>query len=228
MSVLCFDNVSKQYVGGYEVLIDVSFEVVLGEMLFVIGYFGVGKSMLFKLIYFDEWFSRGVVVFDECNLLKVCGGDVLCYWCVVGVVYQDYCLLMDCLIVENVVLLLILCGICWGDINKCVCLVFECMGLGYCEKVLFLQLLVGEQQCVGIVCVIVGEFKLLVVDELIGNFDLILVVEIMVLFVELFLCGISVLVVSYDLLLLCCMCKCVLIFDYGWLVDDILLQDLVE
>lgn len=66
---------------------DVSFDVVFGEMLFVIGYFGVGKSMLLKLIYFDEWFSCGVVLFDECNLFKVCGGNILWYCCEVGVVY---------------------------------------------------------------------------------------------------------------------------------------------
>ena len=70
MSVLRFDNVSKQYAGG-EALTDVSFEVAPGEMLFVTGHSGAGKSTLLKLIHLDERPSRGAVVFDERNLLKV-------------------------------------------------------------------------------------------------------------------------------------------------------------
>src|SRR2546427_323285 len=150
MSVLRFDNVSKQYAGGHEALIDVSFEVAPGEMLFVTGHSGAGKSTLLKLIHLDERPSRGAVVFDERNLLKVRGGDVPRHRRAVGAVYQDHRLLMDRSIAENVALPLILRGTRRGDIGKRVRSVLERMGLGHREKALPSQLSAGEQQRVGI------------------------------------------------------------------------------
>ena len=77
MSVLRFENVSKQYAGGHQALVDVSFQVDAGEMLFVTGHSGAGKSTLLKLIHLDERPSRGAVVFDERNLLKVRGDSMV-------------------------------------------------------------------------------------------------------------------------------------------------------
>ena len=76
MSVLRFENVSKQYPGGHEALSDVNFEVAQGEMLFVTGHSGAGKSTLLKLIHLSERPSRGAVVFGGRNLLKVRGGRI--------------------------------------------------------------------------------------------------------------------------------------------------------
>ena len=76
MSVLRFDNVSKQYPGGHVALSDVSFAIAPGEMLFVTGHSGAGKSTLLKLIHLSERPSRGAVVFGGRNLLKVRGGAV--------------------------------------------------------------------------------------------------------------------------------------------------------
>src|SRR3546814_2551522 len=76
MSVLRFDNVSKQYPGGHVALSDVSFDVGAGEMLFVTGHSGAGKSTLLKLIHLSERPSRGAVLFAERNLMKVRGRRV--------------------------------------------------------------------------------------------------------------------------------------------------------
>src|SRR3546814_4051951 len=65
MSVLRFDNVSKQYPGGHVALSDVSFDVGAGEMLFVTGHSGAGKSTLLKLIHLSERPSRGAVRSEE-------------------------------------------------------------------------------------------------------------------------------------------------------------------
>src|SRR3546814_15815110 len=73
MSVLRFDNVSKQYPGGHVALSDVSFDVGAGEMLFVTGHSGAGKSTLLKLIHLSERPSRGAVLFADRNLMKVSG-----------------------------------------------------------------------------------------------------------------------------------------------------------
>ena len=129
MSVLRFESVSKQYPGGHPALVDVSFQVEEGEMLFVTGHSGAGKSTLLKLIHLSERPSRGAVVFNDHNLLRVRGGKVALHRRQVGVVYQDHRLLTDRSIGENVALPLILRGTRRGEIGKRVRSVLERMGL---------------------------------------------------------------------------------------------------
>ncbi|KAB7766806.1 cell division ATP-binding protein FtsE [Xanthomonas maliensis] len=228
MTVLRFDNVSKHYPGGHQALIDVSFEVADGEMLFVTGHSGAGKSTLLKLIHLSERPSRGAVVLGERNLLKVRGRQIPLHRRQVGAVYQDHRLLNDRSIAENVALPLILRGTRRAEIGKRVRSALERIGLGHREKALPSQLSAGEQQRVGIARAIVGEPRLLVADEPTGNLDPALAAEIMQLFAELPARGTSVLVVSHDLALLKQMRKRVLILDHGRLVDDISPQDLAE
>ena len=227
-AVLQFDNVSKHYPGGHAALSDVSFAVDAGEMLFVTGHSGAGKSTLLKLIHLSERPSRGAVVFNDQNLLRVRGGKVALHRRQVGVVYQDHRLLTDRSIGENVALPLILRGTRRAEIGKRVRSVLERMGLGHREKALPTQLSAGEQQRVGIARAIIAEPRLLVADEPTGNLDPTLSAEIMELFAGLPERGTSVLVVSHDLPLLKRMRKRVLILDHGRLVDDISPQDLAE
>ena len=228
MSVLRFESVSKQYPGGHPALVDVSFQIEEGEMLFVTGHSGAGKSTLLKLIHLSERPSRGAVVFNDQNLLRVRGGKVALHRRQVGVVYQDHRLLTDRSIGENVALPLILRGTRRAEIGKRVRSVLERMGLGHREKALPTQLSAGEQQRVGIARAIIAEPRLLVADEPTGNLDPTLSAEIMELFAGLPERGTSVLVVSHDLPLLKRMRKRVLILDHGLLVDDISPQDLAE
>lgn len=227
-AVLRFDNVSKQYPGGHVALAEVDFSVEAGEMLFVTGHSGAGKSTLLKLIHLSERPTRGAVLFDQRNLLKVRGSKVALHRREVGAVHQDHRLLVDRTIGENVALPLILRGDRRADTGKRVRSVLERMGLGHREKALPTQLSAGEQQRVGIARAIVAEPKLLVADEPTGNLDPTLAAEIMALFAELPGRGTSVLVVSHDLPLLKHMRKRVLILDHGRLVDDISPQDLAE
>ena len=228
MSVLRFESVSKQYPGGHPALVDVSFQIEEGEMLFVTGHSGAGKSTLLKLIHLSERPSRGAVVFNDQNLLRVRGGKVALHRRQVGVVYQDHRLLTDRSIGENVALPLILRGTRRAEIGKRVRSVLERMGLGHREKALPTQLSAGEQQRVGIARAIIAAPRLLVADEPTGNLDPTLSAEIMELFAGLPERGTSVLVVSHDLPLLKRMRKRVLILDHGRLVDDISPQDLAE
>ncbi len=228
MTVLQFENVSKQYAGGHEALTDVSFQVAAGEMLFVTGHSGAGKSTLLKLIHLSERPSRGAVVFGGRNLLKVRGHRIALHRREVGAVYQDHRLLTDRSVAENVALPMILRGERREHIHKRVREVLAKMGLGHREKALPTQLSAGEQQRVGIARAIVAEPRLLVADEPTGNLDPTLSAEIMSLFASMPERGTSVLVVSHDLALLKRMKKRVLILDHGRLVDDIQPQDLAE
>jgi cell division transport system ATP-binding protein len=228
MSVLRFDNVSKQYPGGHVALSDVSFAIAPGEMLFVTGHSGAGKSTLLKLIQLAERPSRGTVLFGEKNLAKVRGGRVPLHRRSVGVVYQNHQLLMDRSVGENVALPLILRGMKRGEIGKRVRVLLEKLGLGARERALPSQLSAGEQQRVGIARALVAEPPLLVADEPTGNLDPTLSAEIMALFAALPERGTSVLVASHDLGLVKRMKKRVLVLDHGKLVDDISPEDLAD
>ena len=103
MSVLRFDNVSKQYSGGQQALREVSFEVGAGEMLFLTGHSGAGKTTLLKLIHLAERPSRGAVLFGQQNLLRVRGRKVALHRRNVGVVFQDHRLLADRSVADNCV-----------------------------------------------------------------------------------------------------------------------------
>jgi cell division transport system ATP-binding protein len=228
MSVLRFDNVSKQYRGGHVALSDVSFEVQPGEMLFVTGHSGAGKSTLLKLIHLGERPSRGAVLFGERNLLKVRGRRVPLHRRDVGVVFQDHRLLADRTVFENVALPLILRGVRRTDIGKRVRSILDRLGLAGRERALPTQLAAGEQQRVGIARALVGEPRLLVADEPTGNLDPALSAEIMTLFASLPERGTSVLVASHDLGLVRRMRKRVLVLDQGCLADDIPPEDLAD
>ena len=228
MAILRFDNVSKRYAGGQEALSEVSFGVEPGEMIFVTGHSGAGKSTLLKLIQLAERPSRGAVLFDDRNLLKVRGRKIALHRREVGVVYQNHQLLTDRSVFENVALPLILRGMRRGEIAKRVRVMVERMGLGGREKALPTQLSAGEQQRVGIARALVGEPRLLVADEPTGNLDPTLSAEIMELFARLPERGTSVLVASHDLGLVKRMRKRVLVLDHGRLVDDIAPEDLAD
>jgi cell division transport system ATP-binding protein len=228
MTVLRFDNVSKQYSGGHAALAGVSFAVEAGEMLFVTGHSGAGKSTLLRLIQLVERPSRGAVLFDERNLVKVRGGGIARHRRALGVVYQDHQLLMDRSVAENVALPLVLRGMKRAEIGKRVRVLLERLGLGPRERALPSQLSAGEQQRVGIARAVIAEPTLLIADEPTGNLDPTLSAEIMALFASLPERGTSVLVASHDLGLVRRMRKRVLVLDHGQLVDDIAPEDLAD
>lgn len=228
MSVLRFDNVSKQYSGGHVALADVSFEVRAGEMLFVTGHSGAGKSTLLKLIHLSERPSRGAVLFTERNLMKVRGRRVAMHRREVGVVFQDHRLLTDRSVFDNIALPLILRGLRRGEIAKRVRSVLETLGLAERERALPSQLSAGEQQRIGIARALVCEPTLLVADEPTGNLDPALSAEILALFASLPERGTSVLIASHDLGLVKRMRRRVLVLDHGRLADDIAPEDLAH
>jgi len=228
MTVLRFDNVSKQYPGGHAALAEVSFAVEAGEMVFITGHSGAGKSTILKLIQLAERPSRGTVLFDERNLAKVRGGRIAHHRRNVGVVYQNHQLLMDRSVAENVGLPLVLRGIKRAEINKRVRVLLDKLGLGERERALPSQLSAGEQQRVGIARAVIAEPAMLVADEPTGNLDPTLSAEILALLASLPERGTSVLVASHDLGLVKRMRKRVLVLDHGQLLDDISPEDLAD
>ncbi|MCK9538009.1 cell division ATP-binding protein FtsE [Dokdonella sp.] len=220
MPMLRFDNVSKRYQTGLDVIAAVSFEVAAGEMVFVTGHSGAGKSTLLKLVGLLERPTRGRVHVEGRDLARVRGRAVAHLRRRIGMVFQDHRLLLDRSVFDNVALPLLITGTPHAQIGKRVRAALDKVGLLARERAAPQTLSTGEQQRVGIARAIVGKPPLIIADEPTGNLDPQLSLEIMNLFADFGEVGTTVLIASHDLFLLKRMHKRVLVLDHGRLIDD--------
>ena len=216
-----FQAVSKHYPQGRQALIDLTFEVDAGEMLFVTGHSGAGKTTLLKLIALIERASRGAIEVHGRNLAELKHRDIPRLRRDIGMVFQDHRLLMDRSVADNVALPLVIAGIPHEERVKRVRGALEKVGLAGRGKDPPAGLSTGEQQRVGIARAIVGRPALIIADEPTGNLDPQLSEEIMQLFVGLRQAGITILIASHDLPLLKRMKQRVVVLDHGHLIDDV-------
>ena len=215
-----FDNVGKRYANGGDALSELNFEIGTGEMVFVTGHSGAGKSTLIKLLALIERPTRGQIVVDGEHLATTRGARIAAYRQRLGLVFQDYRLLADRSIADNVALPLKITGCEDAELQKRVRAALDLVGLGGRERARPSMLSGGEQQRVGIARAIVARPALIVADEPTGNLDPQLAGEIMQLFVALAHTGSTILVASHDLHLIQRMKKRGLVLDKGRLIDD--------
>ena len=196
-----FDRVTKRYASGREALAGVSFEIAAGEMVFLTGRSGAGKSSVLRLIALLQHPSRGQVNVLGRDLAKLSKGQVPAFRRQLGMVFQDHRLLLDRSVFDNVALPLVVAHTPLADLDKRVRAALDQVGLLDRIQARPLELSVGEQQRVGIARAIVGRPPLLVADEPTGNLDPQLSREIMALFVRLRYAGATVVVASHDMAL---------------------------
>jgi cell division transport system ATP-binding protein len=193
-----FDQVFKRYATGREALAGVSFTIAEGEMAFLTGHSGAGKSSILKLIALIERPTRGQVFIANRNTASIKPRAIPEFRRDLGVVFQDHKLLHDRPIADNVALPLIIAGVAKREIDKRVRAALDQVGLLGKENGGPLELSAGEQQRVGIARAIVGKPKLLIADEPTGNLDPDLALEIMQLFKRFNDVGVTVVVATHD------------------------------
>ncbi len=194
-----FDQVFKRYANGREALAGVSFTIEDGEMAFLTGHSGAGKSSILKLIALIERPTRGQVFIANQNTAAIKAGGIPHFRRQLGMVFQDHKLLQDRPVAENVALPLIIAGLPRRDIDKRVRAALDQVGLLTKEKSLPLELSTGEQQRVGIARAVVGKPRLLIADEPTGNLDPELALDIMQLFKRFNDVGVTVVIATHDL-----------------------------
>jgi cell division transport system ATP-binding protein len=165
-----FDHVSKQY-AGHSALSDVTVEIQDGEFVFLIGHSGAGKTTILRLLIHEIAPSEGSLHVDEWNVSELPKSQIYKLRRHVGTVFQDFKLLMDRTVYENVSLGLEILGKAPKEINTRVMDVLELVRLEHRKNYFPLQLSAGEMQRVAIARAIVGGPSILLADEPTGNLD---------------------------------------------------------
>jgi cell division transport system ATP-binding protein len=194
-----FQDVSKRYPTGFEALNRLSLELERGEMAFLTGHSGAGKSTLLKLIAAIERPSRGQIFVDGRNITSISRRHTPSLRRKVGLVFQNYQLLHDRTVFDNVALPLVIAGVPQQEIGKRTRAALHKVGLLRREKALPIMLSGGEQQRVSIARAVVNRPPILLADEPTGNLDPNLSAEIMRLFEQFHQVGVTVLIASHDL-----------------------------
>lgn len=218
--MIAFEHVGKRYGGRFEALADVNFRVGRGEMLFLTGHSGAGKSSLLRLIMRLEKPSRGRVLVAGHDLDRLHLSQIPYYRRQIGVVFQDHQLLFDRSVFANVALPLDIQGVEPREAARRVRAALDKVGLLHREKALPIELSSGERQRVGIARAVVNKPSLLLADEPTGNLDPQLSTDIMRLFEDFNRIGTTVMVASHDLALIARLRHRVLRLRQGRLVGD--------
>ncbi len=223
--MLTFDHVGKRYPDAGDALVDVSFHLSRGEMVFLTGHSGAGKSTLLKLIAMMEICSKGQILLDGQNLNRIKERQIPYIRRSMGLIFQDYKLLLDRTVFDNIALPLVISGYGHQDIARRVRAALDKVGLLGKEKKYPLALSGGEQQRVGIARAVVNKPRLILADEPTGNLDPDLSAEVMHLFEQFQQVGVTVLIASHDIDLISRMGYRVLTLEQGHLLKKRNIQE---
>ncbi|SDI25719.1 cell division transport system ATP-binding protein [Pseudobutyrivibrio sp. 49] len=215
------DHVSKSYEAGKPALEDVTIHIDPGEFVFVVGDSGSGKSTLIRLLLKELEPTKGKIYINGQDLKKVTHKKVPMYRRNVGVVFQNFRLLPDRNVYENVAFAMKVVECSNREIKKKVPTILSLVGLAAKYKSKPSQLSGGEQQRVAIARALVNEPKIILADEPTGNLDSDNTWEIMRLLDEINQRGTTVVVVTHNMEIVRAMNKRVITIKKGVVVSDV-------
>ncbi|MBP3727979.1 cell division ATP-binding protein FtsE [Pseudobutyrivibrio sp.] len=215
------DHVSKSYEVGKPALEDVTIHIDPGEFVFIVGDSGSGKSTLIRLLLKELEPTKGKIYINGQDLKKVTHKKVPMYRRNVGVVFQNFRLLPDRNVYENVAFAMKVVESSNRDIKKKVPNILSLVGLAAKYKSRPSQLSGGEQQRVAIARALINEPKIILADEPTGNLDSDNTWEIMKLLDEINQRGTTVLVVTHNMEIVRAMNKRVITIKKGVVVSDV-------
>lgn len=214
------ENVSKAYSAGIPALNEVSLYIEPGEFVFVVGDSGSGKSTLIKLLLKELEPTKGSITINNQKLGNIRHRDIPRFRRNIGVVFQDFRLLKDRNVYENVAFAQRAIGMPVKTMRRKVPAVLSMVGLAAKYKSYPREISGGEQQRVAIARALVNEPKILLADEPTGTLDAHNAWEIMKLLEEINQRGTTVLVVTHNLDIVRAMKKRVITMRKGVVVED--------
>lgn len=214
------EHVSKSYSAGIPALNDVNLEIDDGEFVFIVGDSGSGKSTLIKLLLKELEPTEGTITVNGKELKRIKKKQVPKYRRKVGVVFQDFRLLKDRNVYDNIAFAQKVIGESNMQIKKKVPKMLSLVGLAAKYKSYPKELSGGEQQRVAIARALINEPAILLADEPTGNLDNNNAWEIMKLLEEINEKGTTVIVVTHNLEIVKVMKKRVITVKKGVIVSD--------
>ncbi len=169
--MIVFQDVSKRYGRGMEALSGVTFALGAGEMAFLTGHSGAGKSTLLRLIGLVERPTRGRIEVNARDLARLKRRDIPYHRRQVGTIFQDFKLLRERTVYDNVALPLVVAGVSHQEIGRRVRAALDKVGFLRKERALPPTLSGGELQRVGFARAIVSKPPVVLADEPTGNLD---------------------------------------------------------
>lgn len=215
-----FRNVSVTYPRGVEALRDVNLSIDTGEFAFIVGPTGTGKSTLLKLVYREEAPTQGQVIVAGKDVGRLRGGAIPRLRRGIGVVFQDFRLLPQKTVWENVAFALYVTGASRKDIRTRVPAVLELVGLLDHGGAYPDQISGGEQQRASIARALVNDPPILLADEPTGNLDPSTSWDIVQLLTDINARGTTVVVASHDQHVVDRLGKRVIALDGGSIARD--------
>ena len=212
--------VTKKYKNKYA-LKNVNLDIFPGEFVFLVGKSGAGKSTLMKILYKEETPSSGTVVIGGINLAKLTSDKVPNLRRCMGIVFQDYKLLQQQTVYDNVAYVIRTLGMSSKEVHARVTGALKVVGLIDKMKAKPTELSGGEQQRVSIARAIVNGPPLLIADEPTGNLDPKNSLEVMQILDQINKRGITVIVSTHDQNMVDYFRKRVITLDSGEVIRDV-------
>lgn len=214
------NGVTKIYKGDVYALRDISFEIAKGEFVFLVGASGSGKSTLTRLLLREDLPTRGELHVAGKNIVSLASWKVPQLRRNIGCVFQDFKLLPNKTIFENVAFAMEVIGRPKSAIDKAVPEVLDLVGLVDKQSNYPDELSGGEQQRVSIARAFVNRPQILIADEPTGNLDPNTTVEIMRLLDLINRAGTTMLIATHDHSVVDAMRKRVIELDKGVIIRD--------
>ena len=214
-------DVTKIYDSSGTVALDgINLTINEGEFVFLVGPSGSGKSTLMKLITGEIRATAGEIVVNDFDMMKIKMRKMSKVRRTLGVIFQDFRLIENMTIYDNVAFAMRVVGAKSKNIAKRVPYVLELVGLEGRESRFPNELSGGEQQRVAIARALVNNPRMIVADEPTGNLDPVRSLELMLLFEKINEMGTTILVVTHEKELVNALSKRVIAIDRGRVISD--------
>ncbi len=215
-----FFCVSKSYPGGQQALSEVDLRIEKGQLVFLTGASGAGKTTFLKLIYREEIPSSGQIVVNRRNVSSLPARKIPYLRRTIGVVFQNFRLIPRKTVFENVSYLPRILGFDAREQKQSAYDTLRLVGLAHRMNAFPMELSGGEQQRVAVARALINRPDILLADEPTGNLDPELSEEILRLFLDIHLQGTTVVFATHDRSLIERVGQRVLTLHEGRLVDD--------
>ncbi len=213
-------DVSKVYPGGNVALQDVNIHINPGEFVFVVGPSGAGKSTFIKMLFREVLPTTGSIYVNGTDILNLTPKEIPYLRRELGIIFQDYRLLPDRTVYENVAFAMQVIETPFRKIKRRVLNVLDLVGLRHRANAYPNELSGGEQQRIAIARAIVNDPLLVIADEPTGNLDPETSWDIMQIFQEINATGTTIIMATHDKEVVDAMGKRVIAIENGRIVRD--------